>query len=145
MLPFCGYNMGKYFGHWLTIGEKAAASGFKPPKIFHVNWFRQENGQFLWPGFGDNSRVLKWITERVDDKDVAVKSPIGYLPKPGSLDLSGLKIDPATVQKLTTIEPAKWLAQTDQIETYQQQFGSALPKGLKTELEGLQKRLKEAL
>jgi len=140
MLPFCGYHMGDYFNHWLNIGKKQA----KTPKVFHVNWFRQEKGKFLWPGFGDNSRVLKWITERIEEKDVAQKTAIGYVPKQGTLDLNGLDIDAATVDKLLKVEPAKWMNQIPAIENYFSKFGSKLPAGLTEELNGLKKRLSEA-
>src|SRR5690606_14727908 len=99
MLPFCGYDMGDYFAHWLSIGEATAPD--KLPRLFLVNWFRRdEDGSFLWPGFGDNSRVLKWIIERIDGGDGASDTPIGRVPADGALDVSGLDLDEATLAKL---------------------------------------------
>ena len=99
MLPFCGYNVGDYFGHWLEIGEHATDAA-KLPKLFWVNWFRKgDDGKFLWPGFGENSRVLKWVVERVDGDGDAVDTPIGRVPHAEDLDTSGLDLDPATVER----------------------------------------------
>jgi len=106
MLPFCGYNMGDYFNHWMEFSKKTSPQ--KLPKIFHVNWFRQENGRFLWPGFGENSRVLKWICERTDNMDNMKETAIGFVPKEGALDLKGLNIADEDMGKLFRIEKSSW-------------------------------------
>src|SRR5215472_6221235 len=140
MLPFCGYNMGDYFGHWLKIGER---SGAKLPKIFYVNWFRQdENGKFMWPGYGENSRVLKWVFERCNGTAHAIDTPIGRLPKPEDLDTRGLTISPATVTKLLTVDVAGWRAEIPMIREYFAKFGSRLPAGIKRQVDELEARLK---
>ncbi len=127
MLPFCGYNMGDYFKHWIKIGESADPE--KLPKIFYVNWFRKDTGgKFLWPGFGDNIRVIKWIFERLDDS-VAVETPIGYLPEGSSLDTTGLKISDDSLSKLLCVDKGEWLAEVKEIREYYKTFGEALPKG----------------
>ena len=109
MLPFCGYAMPDYFAHWLRFGEAAASDRKHLPRVFLVNWFRKgANGKFLWPGFGDNVRVLKWITERCDGQAAAIDSPVGRLPAPGSLDLAGLDISPAQMDELLRVDPAIW-------------------------------------
>lgn len=139
MLPFCGYNMGDYFNHWLQIGRQANA---KLPLIFHVNWFRKNaDGKFLWPGYGENSRVLKWIFERCDDEGKAVETPIGFVPALDGLDLSGLDITPQAVKALLQIDIEKWKECVDELESYFAIFGDRLPKGLKTELDSLRQRL----
>jgi phosphoenolpyruvate carboxykinase (GTP) len=107
MLPFCGYNYGDYFAHWLSIGAKADPSNL--PKIFFVNWFRRdEDGRFLWPGFGENSRVLKWVFDRVDGKSDVVETPIGLLPAEGALDTSGLDIDAADLEAILSVDIEGW-------------------------------------
>jgi phosphoenolpyruvate carboxykinase (GTP) len=142
MLPFCGYNMGDYFGHYLKIGQRAGA---KLPRIYYVNWFRQDaQGNFLWPGYGENSRVLKWIFERGDNKAKAVDTPIGRLPSPSDLDLTGLNIPAADVQKLLEVDVDGWLAEIPLIEKHFAQFGDRLPQGMKEELTKLEQRLKAA-
>src|SRR5438094_6132209 len=124
MLPFCGYNMGDYFGHWLKIG---ATSGAKLPKIFYVNWFRQdENGKFMWPGYGENSRVLKWVFERVNGTAHAVDTPIGRLPEPNDIDTSGLSIAPETMKKLLEVDVDGWLAEVPLIREHFAKFGTHL-------------------
>jgi phosphoenolpyruvate carboxykinase (GTP) len=126
MLPFCGYNMADYFRHWLRIGSAADTS--RLPKIFFVNWFRRdEDGRFLWPGFGENSRVLKWVFERIDGTADAVRSPIGLLPTREALDLGGLEIDDADLDALLSVDVDGWRAAVPQIETHFAQFGEALP------------------
>lgn len=142
MLPFCGYNMADYFAHWLKMG--ASSTPDKLPKIFHVNWFRQDNGKFLWPGFSENSRVLKWITERIEGKENANKTAIGYVPKPDAIDTKGLDISPATMNELLKVDNQRWLAETNEIEKYYTQFGNTLPKGIKDELAALRQRLQQA-
>ncbi len=140
MLPFCGYNMGDYFKHWLQIGEKAAPE--KLPKIFFVNWFRKdENGNFIWPGFGENIRVLKWIFERTENNGNALKSEIGYIPSKGAIDISGLDISENEIEMLFLIQKDKWKKEVEDIEEYFKIFGDKLPEGLIEELKNLEKRL----
>jgi phosphoenolpyruvate carboxykinase (GTP) len=139
MLPFCGYHMGDYFAHWLKMGQKL---GDKAPKIFFVNWFRRDAaGKFMWPGFGDNSRVLKYIVERVEGKDIAVKTPIGLVPKPGALDVAGLGMSEAQVSDLIAVDADGWKKEAVSIAEFYTKFGDRLPKALAGELEGLNKRL----
>lgn len=140
MKPFVGYNMADYFAHWIEMGKKMDTD--KAPKIFHVNWFRQdENGNFIWPGFGDNMRVLLWILDRCEGKKDAVESPIGYLPKKEDLDVNNLDIDDATMEELLTVDKAVWLEDVENQEQYFAQFGDRLPKEIKEELETLKKNL----
>src|SRR5690606_19035465 len=120
MLPFCGYNMADYWQHWLSIGTR---SGAKLPKIFYVNWFRRDaQGRFLWPGFGENSRVLKWIFERCDNDAPAVETPIGYLPPVDALDLSGLRMDGADLRELLRVDLDGWLQEVPLIHEYYDSF-----------------------
>jgi phosphoenolpyruvate carboxykinase (GTP) len=140
MLPFCGYNMGEYFKHWINIGSSADQA--KLPKIFFVNWFRKdENNKFMWPGFGDNIRVLKWIFERLDDKDIADETPIGYIPKEGAIDLTGITVSKKNMQELLSVEKEEWLAETEEIREYYKIFGDRLPEELTEELNALEERL----
>jgi phosphoenolpyruvate carboxykinase (GTP) len=139
MLPFCGYHMGDYFAHWLKMGEKGGA---KMPKIFQVNWFRKNaNGKFMWPGYSDNSRVLKWIFERCDGKAGAVETPIGRLPAEGSLDVKGLKVNMADMQALNSVDKEGWKAEVPSIREHYATFGGRLPKQLADELDALERRL----
>jgi phosphoenolpyruvate carboxykinase (GTP) len=143
MLPFCGYHMGDYFEHWLSIGASSNAS--KLPKIFNVNWFRQDkNGKFLWPGYGENSRVLKWIFERCDGKVHANDTPIGRIPDVADLDTTGLDMPGATVAELLSVDIEGWLSEVPSIKEHFAKFGSRLPKGLQDEVAGLEQRLKAA-
>ncbi len=136
MLPFCGYNMADYFTHWLTIGQHDGPENL--PKIFFVNWFRRDdNGRFLWPGYGENSRVLKWVFERVDGSVDAVPTPIGYLPAAGTLDLDGLDVSPADLDALLSVDAEGWKAAIPQIETHYAQFDGKLPPALKAQLSKL--------
>ena len=138
MLPFCGYNMGDYFAHWLDMGRKAD----KLPRIYYVNWFRQtEQGKFLWPGFGENSRILKRIFERTSNDAQAQETPIGLLPTHQSLDLSHLPLSSSTVQKLLEVDKTAWLAECDELDAYFKLFGSHMPKALANELAALRRRL----
>ncbi len=139
MLPFCGYNMGDYFGHWLKMGTLAEAS--KLPKLFYVNWFRQEKGKFLWPGYGENSRVLKWIFERCDGKVHAKETPIGRMPEVADLDTSGLNMSPADVEELLSVDIEGWLAEVPLIKEHLALFGRHLPEGLNAEVKALEGRL----
>ena len=139
MLPFAGYNMGDYMNHWLEMGDKL---GDKAPRIFYVNWFRKDaDGKWLWPGFGDNSRVLKWMCERVEGKIEAVDTPIGRMPKEGDLDLKGLDIPEADFKELMRVDVEAWKDQANQIEAHYAKFGSRLPERLKKQLEELRARL----
>jgi phosphoenolpyruvate carboxykinase (GTP) len=136
MLPFCGYNMADYFAHWLAVGAKADAA--KLPQIFFVNWFRRdEDGRFLWPGYGENSRVLKWVFERVAGTVGAVETAIGMLPAEGSLDVAGLKIDDADMKALLSIDSDGWKAAIPQIKDHYAQFGAKLPAKLTAQLDTL--------
>jgi phosphoenolpyruvate carboxykinase (GTP) len=140
MLPFCGYHMGDYFAHWLKIG--AGADAAKLPRIFHVNWFRKgTDGKFLWPGYGENSRVLKWVFERVAGTGKAVDTAIGRLPAPGALDLSGLDMADSAVAELLRVDTEGWSKELAGIKKHYARFGAKLPQGLKDELNGLEQRL----
>src|SRR5258706_4745657 len=142
MLPFCGYHMGDYFAHYLTIGER---QGAKLPKIYYVNWFRtDENGKFLWPGYGENSRVLKWIFQRCEGKVHALDTPIGRLPEPADLDTNGLDLPASNVPKLLSLDVDGWLAEGPLIREHFAKFGSHLPQGLKQEVDDLEQRLRKA-
>lgn len=137
MLPFCGYNMGDYFGHWLEMGKKG-----KLPRIYHVNWFRKNAaGKFSWPGFGENIRVLKWMFERIDEKASAQTTPIGNIPTPESLDLSNLNISPEELRELLTVDKEAWKKEVAELTTYFRLFGNHLPKGIQDELDSLKQRL----
>ena len=139
MLPFCGYHMGDYFQHWLDMGKKL---GDKAPKIFNVNWFRTDDeGHFIWPGFGDNMRVLMWILDRCEGKADAVETPIGYEPKPEDINIEGLNIDLDTLKGLLDVDNNLWKEDAAGIEEFYQKFGDKLPKELKAELETLKKNL----
>jgi phosphoenolpyruvate carboxykinase (GTP) len=143
MLPFCGYHMGDYFAHWLNIGARSSASQL--PKIFYVNWFRQnKNGKFLWPGYGENSRVLKWIFERCDGTVHAKETPIGRIPEVADLDTTGLDIKGANVDELLSVDIEGWLAEVPSIREHFAQFGSHLPEALNLEVKALEDRLREA-
>jgi phosphoenolpyruvate carboxykinase (GTP) len=143
MLPFCGYNMGDYFGHWLAMGAKADAA--KLPRIYFVNWFRKdERGKFVWPGFGDNSRVLKWIVERLEGRAEARETPIGLVPAPGALDVSGLGLTEAQLDLLLNVDPEVWTEEAALIRPHYESFGEHLPKALWAEYEALVQRLKTA-
>jgi phosphoenolpyruvate carboxykinase (GTP) len=142
MLPFCGYHMGDYFAHYLKIG---ARPGAKLPKIFYVNWFRTgDNGKFLWPGYGENSRVLKWIFERCDGHAHAVDTPIGRLPEAADLDTAGLDLSSADLTRLLGVDVEGWLAEVPLIREHFARFGSHLPEGLSREVDELETRLRKA-
>jgi phosphoenolpyruvate carboxykinase (GTP) len=142
MLPFCGYHMGDYFAHWLTIGER---KGAKLPRIFFVNWFRKDqNGKFLWPGFGDNARVLKWICERLDGDAEARETPIGLLPTPTSLDLDGLKLAEGAIDTLLSVDLDIWAEEAALVGPHYERFGAKLPKRLWDEQKALLQRLQDA-
>jgi phosphoenolpyruvate carboxykinase (GTP) len=140
MLPFCGYHMGDYFTHWLEMGKKTDAN--KLPRIFYVNWFRKtSDGKWLWPGYGENSRVLKWIFDRIEGTGKAVETPIGYVPAPGAIDTSGLNVSDADMTELLKVDTNDWLKEVESIKKHYSQFGDRLPQGLKDELAALEKRL----
>lgn len=140
MLPFCGYNMADYFGHWLKIGKRLT----KPPKIFSINWFRtDEAGNYIWPGFGENIRVLKWIIERVNDQVKAKETPIGLVPHLEDLELKGLNISKENLQRLFEVDAKGWQRETQDIEIFFKNFGSRMPREIWEELENLKSRLKK--
>jgi phosphoenolpyruvate carboxykinase (GTP) len=142
MLPFCGYNMGDYFAHWLEIGEATEAS--KLPRLFWVNWFRRgEDGSFLWPGFGENSRVLKWVVERLDGDGGAVDTPIGRVPAADAVDVDGLDLDEATLARLLQVDPDSWRAELPQLAEHYRNLGERVPAALHDQLDALEKRLAE--
>jgi len=139
MLPFCGYNMADYWGHWLALGEKMGANA---PKIFQVNWFRKDDdGSFMWPGFGENSRVLEWIARRVDDEAHATIGAVGLVPSQGSLNVEGLDLTDEVMAKLFDVNEKLWLDECDLTEEFFDQFGDRLPSELTTELADLRGRL----
>nr|WP_051042284.1 phosphoenolpyruvate carboxykinase (GTP) [Actinoplanes missouriensis] len=145
MLPFIGYHAGDYFQHWIDMAKGASGDADKLPKVFYVNWFRRDaDGGFLWPGFGENSRVLKWVVERLDGKADAVETPIGHVPTPESLDLTGLDIDPAALEAVLRVDPEEWLAEIPQVTEWFTKFGDKLPAVLWAELDALRARLADA-
>lgn len=138
MLPFCGYNMADYFGHWLAMGAKLKNA----PKIFHVNWFRRDaNGKFLWPGYGENVRVLKWMLDRIEGRARATETPIGYVPEPSSLTLDGLSISRETLEELLRVDPADWMKEDEAVAKFFEKFGDRLPSALCQEQKSLAARL----
>lgn len=140
MLPFCGYNMGDYFAHWLKMGQVIT----KPPKIFHVNWFRRDaEGNFLWPGFGENLRVLNWILQRAEGQAGAIETPLGYMPGPGDLDLEGLDLDQSALTQLFEVNRSAWLKDEESNQLFFDQFESRLPSELLEESKALIKRLEK--
>jgi phosphoenolpyruvate carboxykinase (GTP) len=140
MLPFCGYNMADYFGHWLSLGGKADAA--KLPRIYYVNWFRKdENGKFVWPGFGDNSRVLKWVVDRLNGHDAATETAIGNVPTKDALDLSGVSLSDEQLDLLLTVDNEAWRDEADKIEQDYAKFGDRLPEQLREQLAALRSRL----
>ena len=139
MLPFCGYNMGDYFQHWLDMGKKL---GDKAPKIFNVNWFRTDDeGNFVWPGFGDNMRVLNWIVDRCEGKADAQETAIGYVPRPEDIDLTDLDMDIETLKSILKVDKDVWEKEAAEIEEHYKKFGDKLPKELKAQLETLKANL----
>jgi phosphoenolpyruvate carboxykinase (GTP) len=143
MLPFLGYNVGDYFQHWIDLGKNSDES--KMPKVFFVNWFRRgDDGRFLWPGFGENSRVLKWIIERIEQKAGGTTTPIGTVPSADDLDLDGLDVDPADVNEALTVNPSEWRDELPLIEEWFEFVGEKLPTGIKDEFDALKQRLSDA-
>ena len=142
MLPFCGYNMADYFGHWLRMGKKIP----KPPKIFHVNWFRKSaDGKYLWPGYGENVRVLKWILERVEGRGAAQETPIGYVPARNGLTLDGMKISGDALNELLSVNPADWDTEMEDSKQFLMKFGDRLPQEIREEHAKLSKRFHHVL
>jgi phosphoenolpyruvate carboxykinase (GTP) len=138
MLPFCGYNMADYFGHWLEMGRRVA----HPPRVFHVNWFRKSaDGKFLWPGYGENVRVLKWMLERIEGNGRAVETPIGFVPSPDALTLEGLNISRETMQELLRVDSADWTEELEAVGKFYEKFGNRLPEPIRQEQEQLAQRL----
>ena len=143
MLPFIGYNAGDYFSHWVSVGKDADSA--KLPRIFYVNWFRRdEDGAFLWPGFGENSRVLKWVIERIEGTAAAVETPVGHVPTPESLDTAGLALTDEQLEKVLAVKPEEWREEIPQIQEWFEKIGAdKVPAMLWTELDGLKARLGE--
>ncbi len=142
MLPFCGYNMADYWGHWLDVGRSLS----RPPRVFRVNWFRTgEDGKFLWPGFGDNLRVLQWILERCEGRGKAVETPIGFVPAPEAINRAGLKLSGDVLEKLLRVDPAEWVEAVEGQEHYLHSFGSHLPKAIEDEHFELARRIHDAV
>jgi phosphoenolpyruvate carboxykinase (GTP) len=138
MKPFAGYNYGDYFRHWLNVGARLR----HPPRIFHVNWFRQAaNGEFLWPGFGDNLRVLAWMLERCAGRVGAREAAIGFLPHTGDLNLKGCDVTAAALQELTAVPVDGWKREVSSFREYLQEYGSHMPAELLQELAGVEARL----
>jgi phosphoenolpyruvate carboxykinase (GTP) len=141
MLPFIGYHVGDYLKHWLDIESMTKPE--KLPKIYYVNWFRKDEfNHFLWPGYGENSRILKWIFERCDNQVHGVKTPIGYIPDPSDLDLSNLNISETAIKELLNVDKAEWMKECASIEAYYERFEDKLPKAIKDEFDSLMNRLK---
>ena len=142
MLPFTGFNMGDYWQNWLKVGARLS----NPPKIFRVNWFRtSDDGKFLWPGFGDNLRVLKWIIERCEGRGVAIETPIGQVPTLGAIDRGGLDVSDAAMEKLLKVDMAEWVEAVSSQDAFLESFGDHLPAGIRAEHEGLAERLQLAI
>ncbi|MCL2670008.1 MAG: phosphoenolpyruvate carboxykinase (GTP), partial [Syntrophaceae bacterium] len=139
MRPFCGYNMADYFQHWLDMGDRL---GNKAPRIFYVNWFRKSaEGKWLWPGYAENSRILKWMCDRIEGKTGAVETPIGLMPQASDLDLTGLSLSAANLEELLHVDREAWKAEIPDIESHFAEFGDRLPKRLQKQLEDLRRRL----
>jgi phosphoenolpyruvate carboxykinase (GTP) len=140
MLPFCGYNFADYFAHWLSIGKATDPDNL--PRLFFVNWFRRdEDGRYLWPGFGENSRVLKWVFERVNGATDAVDTAIGRLPAPGALDTDGLDVDDADLDAILSLDADGWRSAIPEIREHYAQFGDKLPAQLQVAVDNLETQL----
>jgi phosphoenolpyruvate carboxykinase (GTP) len=138
MLPFCGYNMGDYFAHWLRMGQRVS----QPPQLFRVNWFRMDaEGNFLWPGFGENLRVLRWVLGRVHGELGAVETPIGYVPHATGIDVTGLDLSPEALKELFAIDREGWLEAVQGQQELFRKFGDRIPRELWQESEALARRL----
>jgi phosphoenolpyruvate carboxykinase (GTP) len=142
MLPFIGYNAGDYFGHWIEMGKGVDGDAAKLPKIFYVNWFRRgDDGRFLWPGFGENSRVLKWVIERIEGRAAAIETPVGYVPTPDALDVDGLDVSADDLAEVLRVDTDEWIAEIPQVTEWFTKFGDKLPGVLWAELDALKARL----
>ena len=140
MLPFCGYNMADYFAHWLEIGRETDPANL--PRLFYVNWFRKgPDGKFLWPGYGENSRVLEWVFERCAGRGDAVQTPIGYLPTPAAIPRDGLDVPPDAMAELLKVDPDEWRQELQSIAAHFDSLGDRVPAELFDELARLEKRL----
>jgi phosphoenolpyruvate carboxykinase (GTP) len=140
MLPFCGYNMGDYFAHWLSMAQRTDRG--KLPKIFFVNWFRTNaEGKYLWPGFGENSRVLKWIVERIEGTGRAHRTAIGCLPPPDAIDLTGIDVPAADMVEILSVDVEGWKRGLDEIAAVHDKFGDHLPQELRDQMASLRQRL----
>ena len=136
MKPFCGYHFGDYWAHWIRMKDKCRLL----PKVFHVNWFRKdEHGKFVWPGFGENIRVLEWILKRAKGSGEAVNTPIGYVPQTGEINIDGLKIKPETLQEICDVLPGGWKEECEEIESYLKKFEPKVPRELWIEFEKIKK------
>ena len=146
MIPFCGYNMADYFAHWMAMGAGTLPEANKtPPKIFHVNWFRKgTDGKFLWPGFGENLRVLQWILARCRGKGEALETPIGHIPATGGLDVSGLNLPQETMEQLLRVDAAAWAHETPNYRSSTREFGQRLPAEITRQHDEQKRRLAEA-
>jgi phosphoenolpyruvate carboxykinase (GTP) len=141
MLPFCGYNMADYWAHWLRVGARLRAAG-TAPRIFQVNWFRKgADGRFLWPGFGENSRVLEWILERADDSVDAVDGPLGLVPTEDGLNLEGLDLPEGDLERLFEVDPEAWLPELDGVTEFFASFDGRVPAELTGQLDAIRERL----
>jgi len=139
MLPFCGYNMANYFGHWLTLGAK---EGMKMPGIFYVNWFRKDDGgKFLWPGYGENARVLEWIFRRLDGDAEARETPTGWVPRPEDLNTEGLDLAPDKLEALLSVDEDGLREELEQIRGHLAKFGERLPAEIRSQFEALESKL----
>jgi phosphoenolpyruvate carboxykinase (GTP) len=138
MKPFCGYNFGDYWGHWLSLEGKAK----QVPRVFHVNWFRQDkNGKFMWPGYGENLRVLRWIIDRCEGKASAVETPIGFLPRSNDIDTQGLPLDAQTLDTLVSIDAGVWRREIESIGKYLDEFHDRVPEALRAEQRNVAQKL----
>jgi len=138
MQPFCGYNFGDYWRHWLSVGAQLA----RPPRIYHVNWFRRDaHGKFLWPGYGENLRVLAWMLDRCAGRAGATESAVGWLPRPADLDTRGLNVGADALAALLTVDPTLWRKELGELREYLGRYGSRLPAALLAELESTERRL----
>ena len=142
MLPFCGYNMAAYWGHWINMGKR---SGLKLPMIFRTNWFRKDaNGKFVWPGYGQNMRVLEWIVERVHNRVGAAESPFGYMPRYEEMDFQGLDFSKAQFEAITSISRSEAASEVEEIKGFFAKFGQALPPELEKQREAFSQRIEKA-
>ena len=140
MLPFCGYNMADYFAHWLTFSDRHAPETL--PKIFYVNWFRKgDDGRWLWPGYGENSRVLEWVFERTAGRGEAIETPIGFVPTETAINVDGLDVTAEDMRELLTVHRDEWRAEVPLIREHYAQFGDRLPAKLAAEVDDLEARL----